>query len=52
MIKDIPGYEGLYSVDDCGNVHSSYRGGRILSGVKHHTAGGMHWRDASRKESL
>lgn len=33
MIKDIPGYEGLYSVDDCGNVHSSYRGGRILSGV-------------------
>lgn len=33
MIKDILGYEGLYTIDDCGNVHSKYRGGRTLKGL-------------------
>jgi hypothetical protein len=28
--RDVPGYEGLYQVSDCGRVRSFHRGGRVL----------------------
>jgi hypothetical protein len=33
MIKDVLGYEGLYTIDDKGQVYSNYKGGRTLKKV-------------------